>query len=192
MAVTRKSIQRLSALVLSFLVLAMSGCTNRAQSPPTMTAAAPAGVVPTAGVREFQELLAEHGSTTFRAWDGNRVGGDSDAELTFFRDGTAHLFDWGLAGQSLRGNYHLHADGCLVIWIDRFRSEWPVMVVYRDDDALRLRPLNPPIDYHEETRATITDPHRQSYWNFRRLTGDDERQVLELIARDKQAERPPG
>src|SRR4051794_32968545 len=172
----------LTASTLLFTITCLiSGCANRATSSPA----------PTSGAREFQQLIADHGSATFRAWNGKRVGGDSDAELTFFPDGSAHLFDWGLSAQSLFGNYHVHPDGCVVVWIEDYRSEWPVMVVHRDPDALRLRPLNPPVDYREETRATISDPHRESYWNFRLLMGDDENQVLKMIEARREAERPP-
>jgi hypothetical protein len=160
------------------LVFHLCGCATRSAAPDSINT----------GVRELRERTANHGSATFRTWNGKRVGGDADAELTLFRDGSAHLFEWGLSGESLNGTYHVHPDGCVVVWIENFRTEWPVMVVYRDSDALRLRPLDPPIGYREETRATITDPNRASYWNFRLLTGDDERQVLELIKR-REAER---
>ncbi len=87
------------------LIIALGGCANHA---------APTSASDT-GARDLQQLVADHGSATFRAWNGKRVGGDSDAELTLYRDGSAHLFDWGLSGESLSGNYHVHPDGCVVV-----------------------------------------------------------------------------
>ena len=104
----------------------------------------------TPGAQEFQHRVANRGSITFRTWNGKLVGRDADAELTFFRDGSAHLFDWGISGERFWGTYHVHPDGSLAIWFEDHRNEWPVMIVHRDGDgALRLRPLNPPIGYRE-------------------------------------------
>lgn len=168
-----------SILLLTFLWL-FNGCAHRAMHAPGAVDAADG----------LLRSIADHGSATFRTHNGELVGGDSDAELTLFRDGSAYLIEWGLALEHFQGNYHIHPDGCVVIWLKDSRVEWPVMVAHRDADALRLRPLNPPVDFPEETRETIADPQRSSFWNLRQLTGDEEQKVLKNIEAERASTRP--
>ncbi len=168
--------------IISAILLLCSGCFSPAQRPFS--------TVPELGAADLLRTIDTHGTATFRTHDGQLVGGDSDAELTLFRDGSAHLFDYGLALDTFTGNYHVHPDGCVIVWLKDYRGEWPVMVAHRDADALRLRPLNPPVDFPEETRETIADPQRRSFWNFRQLTGDEEQKVLRNIQADRASTRP--
>jgi len=111
---------------------------------------------------------------------------DSDTELTFFPDDSAHMFEWGFTLQAYRGAYHVHADGCAVARFTGFDQPWPVMVVYREGDAWMLRPWDP--DEHLVVRkpSGTSVPGVPGYWPFRKLTGDEEKEVLDMIRRDTQ------
>jgi hypothetical protein len=176
------TVQHKLLAIISLLALLCAGCASPAQRAPATSSEL--------GAADLRHAIDANGSATFRTHNGQLVGGDSDAELTLFRDGSAYLFDWGFAPDTFTGNYHIHPDGCVVIWLKDYRGEWPVMVSHRDADALRLRPLNPPVDFPEETREAIADLQRSSFWNFRQLTGDEERNVLKNIEADRASTRP--
>jgi hypothetical protein len=152
----------------------------------TPTAQPPA---PSAAVAQFERLARDRGSVTFRSWNGRAFRTDSDTELTFYPDHSVHMFEWGFGLSSYRGSYHVHQDGRIVARFKQFDQEWPVMVVYRDGDALMLRPWDTDVNFVMGNRGRATIPGgKRTYWPFRMITGDDEQNVLEMIK--ERAERP--
>jgi len=116
---------------------------------------------------------------------------DSDTELTFYPDRSVHMFEWGYTLSSYTGVYHAHPDGCVVAMFENFNQTWPVMVVYRDGDALLLRPWDPNVDFIMGNRAGATLPDgATSYWPFRMLTGDEEKEVLNRINKTPESSAP--
>jgi WD40 repeat protein len=135
---------------------------------------------------EFENLVRRHGSVTFRSWDGKALRMDSDTELTFYPDHTVHMFEWGFGLGSFKGSYSVGADGFVVARFAEFGEEWPVMVVYRDGDLLKLRPRDRDQDFVMGSRGGATLPAgKGSYWPFRMLTWEEEKGVLEMIESER-------
>jgi len=164
------------------LALILSGCSlaNRPPSaahdfPPVKDAPA------TAAVAAFRDRARTNGSITFRSWNGQALRMDSDTELTFYPDGSVHMFEWGFGLMAYSGSYR-YPDGRVIVSFQEFEHGWPVMVIDRDEASLLLRPKDPHQEFVMGNRAGATLPGgKGSYWPFRMLTGDDEREVLRMI-----------
>lgn len=107
---------------------------------------------------------------------------DSDTELTFYSDGTVHMFEWGFTLMSYKGTYALRPDGRIRVAFNDFDRDWPVMVLYAQADSLLLRPENPRDAFVMGNRAGATMPGGAGqYWPFRMLVGEEESDVHEMI-----------
>jgi hypothetical protein len=160
------------AMVILLLALAGGGCNQ--------TVACPGG--PSRRTLFRQELTGRD-AIVFRSHNGKAYRRDSDTELVFYRNHDAVILDYGIAGEAFRGRYHLvNDDGYIVVWFKDFRSEWPVMRVDRDGDALILRPLHPPNGLAPFDPSATTQPAERNYWQFRML---DASQTAEALATAK-------
>jgi hypothetical protein len=107
---------------------------------------------------------------------------DSDTELTFFPKNAVHMFEWGYTLIRYTGKYELGPGGRITVQLKAFRERWPEMLLDRDTNSLLLRPADPAQGFVMGTRGGAYVPGDQgSYWPFRMLTGDDEKEVRKMI-----------
>ena len=79
-----------AVVVSAVLLVAGAGCRSADASRPAIPPAAPQ---PATVADEFERLCRDHGSITFRSWNGRTLRMDSDTELTFYPAGRAHMFE---------------------------------------------------------------------------------------------------
>ena len=128
-------------------------------------------------VAEFRQHLADNGSITFRSFNGKAYRMDCDLEMTFFPDGSAHVFDYGLSLEGHTGSYRVEPEGRITAEFTRFSDGHMAMILQRDTNSLLLKPA----DHH--TRYVMgNDPNE--FWPFRPIDGDDEREVLRRVRQD--------
>ena len=147
----------------------LDGCTGRTGLPLLLQA-----------VPEFWERLARDGAVPFRAWNGLRVGMDSDTEIVFFSDGTVGMLEYGYDLQRYLGIYRVDEDGRISIAFASFPRGWPDMTLERDATDLLLRPVDPRIRFVMGSRGAATLIGGRAYWPFRTVTEPEE---AKLIAR---------
>jgi hypothetical protein len=161
-----------------------TGCQS-ARTPTPLPATASSSAA-----SEFEQLVRDRGSVTFRSWNGQPLRMDSDTELTFYPDHSVHMFEWGYGLSSYFGSYDVKNDGRVVTRFKEFEQGWPVMIVYREGGTFVLRPADAGNNFVMGNRGGATIPGgKGSYWPFRMLTGEDEKEVLDMIK--EQGERPP-
>lgn len=164
----------LQLVIFALVIAAAAGC-----GPP---ADAPAGKPVSGPVSQFQGHIQRNGSITFRSWNGEVLRMDSDTEMTFFPKNRVHMFEWGYTLASYSGRYEIQPDGRITVQLAGFNERWPEMLLDRDATSLLLRPAGPGQGFVMETRAGAYVPgDRGSYWPFRMLSANEEREVLKLI-----------
>ena len=82
----------------------------------------------------FEARLHQHGSVTFRSWDGKAYRMDSDTELVFFPDRTVQMLEWGFAVTHYGGTYNLEADGHVTASFHDYQPVLPATVLDVDGD----------------------------------------------------------
>lgn len=128
-------------------------------------------------ITEFRQVLAENGSITFRSFNGKAYRMDCDLEITFFPDGRAHVFDYGLNLEGHTGSYRIEPEGRITAEFKRFSDGHMALILQRDTSSLLLKPA----DHH--TRYVMgNDPNE--FWPFRPIHGDDEREVITRVRED--------
>jgi len=141
---------------------------------------------------EFQNRIRHNGSITFRSWNGKAIRMDSDSELTFFPNNSVHMFEWGYTLKNYTGTYQVEPTGRILIQFNEFDNDWPDMMLERDSDSLILRPAKTDQSFIMGNRGGAFLPSgKGSYWPFRMLIGEDEKQVLEMIKNSKPKNKPP-
>src|SRR5437667_1903433 len=163
---------QLAVVALAIYAVASCGSPNHAsmQSPPS------------GPVAEFQGHIQRNGAITFRSWSGKALRMDSDTEMTFFPKNVVHMFEWGFTLASYSGGYEVQPDGRIAVQLRDFRQQWPEMLLDRDVTSLLLRPADAAQGFVMGTRSgAYVSGDRGSYWPFRMLTGNDEKEVQKMI-----------
>ena len=94
-------------------------------------------------VTSFHDLLATQGEVVFLSWDGEWIGTDVDTDLTFKPGGVVQMTMYGYAVSHYRGTYTIDSDGFVSVRFEDFERAWPLMVMEKDEQWLRLRPRDP-------------------------------------------------
>ena len=100
---------------------------------------------------------------------------DGDTEITFFPGDVVFLTEYGYAVIRYKGTYTIDPSGQIKMQLKKYRHEWPVMVLERDDVSLRLRPFRRGAGFIMGNRGGATTMGGQGhFWPFRPLTAEAE------------------
>jgi len=107
---------------------------------------------------------------------------DSDTELVFFRNGSVGMLEYGIALSRYRGTFSVDSGGRVSAQFQGFPGAWPDMVLERDAGVLLLRPADVENTFVMGGRGGAYIPEGGgTYWPFRILVGDEEKEVLETL-----------
>lgn len=160
--------------ILVILLTVMAGCNSASAS------AAESSV--TTAISELESRIARDGSVTFRSWEGRKIGMDSDTEITFLSNQTAHMTEYGFVVTTYKGTYRINPKGEVTGKFDAFKPEWPIMLLRKDSISLLLRPKNGK-DFVMGNRGGATIPGgKGSYWPFRPVPGREEAEIRHRIS----------
>jgi len=164
----------LQLVAFALATFALASCGSPSDIPTQESVSGP--------VAEFRGHIQRSGSVTFRSWNGKALRMDSDTELTFFSGNAVHMFEWGYTLTSYSGRYELEPDGRITVQLKGFRERWPEMLLDRDTNSLLLRPADAAQGFVMGTRGGAYVPgDKGSYWPFRILTGNEEKEVQKMI-----------
>jgi len=131
---------------------------------------------------EFNRLLHERGSITFRSWNGVAYRMDADTEMTFLPGGKAHMFEYGYALSRYHGTYRIDRQGTITASFPTFKHQWPVMLLRWDSTSLLLEPKATGDGLVMGNRGAATIREGQgSYWPFRPVSPKDEIEIRREI-----------
>lgn len=163
----------LGSFVILLVVLAVCNSTSAASTEPSVTTT----------IAELESRIARAGSVTFRSWEGKLIGMDSDTEITFFPNQTAHMTEYGYVVTSYMGTYHINPKGEVMAKFDDFNHEWPIMLLQKDSISLLLRPKKGQ-DFVMGNRGGATIPSdKGSYWPFRPVSAREEAEIRKRIGK---------
>jgi hypothetical protein len=136
-------------------------------------------------------LVTNHGSTTFRSFEGEWIGADGDTDLTFFPKGEVHMFEYGVGLSSSRGAYTIEPSGRVTLQFPTFGNSWPAMLLQKDARSLLLVPVVDDPDVVFGNRGGVTTaPGPRGYWPFRPLAPTEQQVVLDRIEKWEHAAVP--
>ena len=87
---------------------------------------------------QFHERLIDGGTITFRSFGGQWVGTDGDTDLHFTDDRNIVMIEYGVGVTTYHGTYEISQNGVIDAKFAGFPSEWPQMIIGRDDRSLVL------------------------------------------------------
>ena len=142
------------------------------------------GPAEAASTSDLRALIASTGSVTFRSFGGRWIGMDGDTDLTFFEDGSLHMFEYGVGVTGYPGTYKIDAAGNVLVQLPTFNHGWPMMSLLKDAASLLLLPKQSGNDFVMGNRGGATFAGGQgSYWPFRPLNAKEQAFVLERIGK---------
>jgi hypothetical protein len=163
------------------------GCRDAGQSAlsPGHSQTAPEASIGTAkpaSASELNNLIAEHGSVTFRSFNGKWIGMDGDTDVTFLPKGAVHMVEYGAGVGYYDGTYAIDSSGQVTLELPTFGSVWPPMILRKDEASLFLLPIDDPDGFVMGNRGGATfAPEDGPYWPFRPIDPADEEQVLQTL-----------
>ena len=102
---------------------------------------------------------------SFKSWNGNLKGLDSDAVLRFYTDSRVVLEDMGISVLRYEGSYALKSGGAITIRLEGYRWNWPDMILRRDGGDLILNRVDGVTSWPIE--AVPSDAGIEGFWPFR-------------------------
>lgn len=137
---------RILALLATTAAIACGCSEETSLAPPTASPApptAPPAPPDPATAADLDAQIDERGSLTFLSNNGEWIGADNDAHLTFFPEGQVHLFQYGVAMTAYRGTYAIDEDGMVEATFPARQDPWPAMALQKDGESLLLIPQAP-------------------------------------------------
>ena len=89
-------------------------------------------------VEELESRIAKHGSVTFRSWNGQHLGMDSDTDIIFMPNRIVHMTEYGYVSGDYKGIYRVDRNGEVNAKFTGYNHEWPVMLLRKDSVSLLL------------------------------------------------------
>ena len=114
----------------------------------------------------LKQAIAHGGAAVFRSHDGRPFGMDGDVDVVFFPDSTAALLRYSANLTCHWGVFAIGERDTVMTDFPSSQETWPLLVVVRDGDALRLQP-------------EAEQPSRS--WPFRLLAGEESQRSLENV-----------
>lgn len=111
--------------------------------------------------------IGQTGKVSFKSWNGNLRGVDSDDVLHFYAGSNVMLEHRSIGVDHFRGTYDMTPDGRVVVAIKDFHESWPPMILRVDGADLLLYREDGHTSWLPKGDPNLPKPSVDGFWPFR-------------------------